>query len=277
MRILTVAAILASITVIGQDDHTKELKKRLEDLQRMAKEIEMKQAEIKKMLQEKPDAGALEDLERAIKKEPENAELYLKRAHARKEMGQFDQAKEDYERALKLNPHLADKMEPGTEPIEPKFPPREAIEEVIEFQKNINPELHQRLRELMESGKKDEFMQYFMRAMEATQRLKELAKINPDEYAFATKVWRLDWMRDEMVRKYHEADDEARKEIKTHMREIVNQLFVMHQEKGKAESQEIKERLEMLNKKLKEREENKEKMIEEQLKMMTEPPKHHEK
>jgi len=131
--------------------------------------------------------------------------------------------------------------------------------------------LPERARELQElrQGKPHEYQKLLHRLGPRVQRLTHLEQRDPEEFARALSEFQAEDRLQAMVKAFQKAPKAERAELKTQMKPLVAQLFDFRQEREQKRLQQMKKEVEILESRLKQRQENKDPIVDSHLNEIT--------
>jgi hypothetical protein len=130
------------------------------------------------------------------------------------------------------------------------------------------PEFLEELRQ-MELESPREFKERFREVAEQIHHLEQLKRHHPERFEQEVEDRRLDFRSHRLARRFERADEGEREAILGELREVLEKQFALRQERRKRELEEMKGQVQGREKEIKQREGNKEQMIERRLARLT--------
>jgi hypothetical protein len=140
----------------------------------------------------------------------------------------------------------------------PRLRPVENPDAVREWLKDNEPETYQRMMRAQEEGRRPEVMQILS---EAQPRM-EMKKRDPKAYERVMEMQKLERESMELAEKARRAPPEERDPVSKQLAETLNKLFDLREENRGNEVNELKKRVEALERELANRKANKAKIVE---------------
>lgn len=228
----------------------------------------------------------LEELNRILKENPEDAQALLERSELRRRSGDAKGADEDRAAAFRLAPDLKDR---GGQPRPPMGPPNRpggppwaqppggdrrprpggedrphaGPEEMREWLRENEPETARQVARLEEEGRRPEAMELLMQAGERRREMEEMRRRDPQAYEKMASLRRMERESLEMAEKLRQTPaGPAREEGVRKLTDLLGKLFDMREEARAREIVELKRRIEELEKSLSSRKAGKDRIVE---------------
>ena len=149
---------------------------------------------------------------------------------------------------------------PGVErrPLQPPVNP----DETRAWLKENEPETFRRLMQLQEEGRREEAMRILVEAAPRMRELKELKERDPKGFEKMAELRRLERESVELAEQARRASPEEREGVTKKLKEALGRLFDTREEVRLRELNELKRRVEALEKALGERKNNKDRIVE---------------